>query len=193
MKIPKPQIVRSINYLRAENYAAHFAAREYIKHLNPTRVAYLSALCDQYIPFPLLTPAGSLPVGVIQKEVREQVGQKVNIQAGLLPLINPWYLSSRGWDGFQTLWRNLADEEMLITGKPVDNLWITTAKSVENLLITSGKPVDRKVVYPQEKRRLAHIPRLLSILSTACGELNKLSTGPVDNSKPCFIVEGTSI
>ena len=189
----RTETLYAINFMRAENYAAHYAAREYVKRMDPVRIAYLSAICDQSLPFPLLTAVGSTPCGIISKEVREQVGTQAGLSADLLPLVNPWYLSERGWEGFQILWRNLPHEKSLISGLPVDNLWITTAKTVEKMLIISGKPVDKKVIYPQVNRKNVHIPILLDVLSTTCGEVSKLSTSHVDNFEKRFILRVSSI
>jgi len=169
-------LAETIQRARGKNYSIHYDLRGVVKSMPADLVREFDELAGDCLPFPLLNLFGAPFADWIPVQV-DQLLKKMWTPA-LIQIFNPWYLSDEGWIGFQRLWTSLPEPEDL----PLE-LWISThkavdnsQKTVDNLWKTCGDLTDNSASYPQIGIQSVYNSPKFEKLSTACGQIPKLST-----------------
>lgn len=142
---PRASFCAQVQRRRSINYAEHYQYRNLMEH-QPGKLCGLLAMASNYlVPFPLLDFCGSVSPDWLPSDIEAILLRTLSWES--VHVFNPWYLSMRGWDLFQRLWKALPEPEQLWKSpyKPVDNLWITP----RNLLKTCREPVEKNGTFPQ--------------------------------------------
>jgi len=104
--MPRTPKKTDVQRTRRDNYAAHFANRQYVKTLPPElQMCYLTA--TQVTKPPKLNPYGADSYSDEDWMLIINLAQQRGLQAFY---INPWYTSEEGWQDFQNQWQNLPEE-----------------------------------------------------------------------------------
>jgi hypothetical protein len=150
---------------RCDNYAAHFAARALVHSMQPEDVEPLARYADLRLPFPILNILGAAYDNWIPPEQA-----KVLSKMTIIPILNPWYLSDAGWEGFQILWTALPEPDAMTDCNlwiSLEKLWITHPQPVDKSHASCGKPSDNLVTYPQANRPLSSIgPKIAKVINS---------------------------
>lgn len=153
---------------RCENYAAHFAARAFVHSMQPDDVEPLAQYADLHLPFPILNILGAAYDNWIPPEQVEVLSKMT-----IIPILNPWYLSDAGWDGFQILWKALPEPDAMTDldlWVSLKNLWITHPQLVDKLPARCGKKPDKSAAFPPS------IIKILKVINSLWTN-QELSTG----------------
>lgn len=95
---------------RRDWYAFHFENREKAKTLQPALVQTYLIATSQIKP-PTMTVFGGLEESYPENRAYHLAAQyRIDVN-----LMNPWYLTSEGWDEFQRLWQELPEPVDLYT------------------------------------------------------------------------------